>query len=235
MKPTNPKPSRLLVATVLSATLTGCGQNKDPEGFSLENSEHQTSYLMGYEMARQLQRDGVKVNPDALAHGVRDALAATATQVKGGEAAAQVDTAASNYVALRKELTENLQQGQNFLAQNASKEGVITLQSGLQYKVIKEGSGAQPTAKDTVEVHYHGTLVDGTVFDSSVARGETLSFPLPAVIKGWSQGLQLMREGGKTMLYIPAELAYGTRRRSAEIGPNSTLIFEVELLAVNPE
>ncbi len=119
-----------------------------------------------------------------------------------------------------------------FLAANAKKDGVKTTASGLQYKVIKSGTGKSPKATDTVKVHYHGTLIDGTVFDSSVERGEPVSFPVNGVIPGWTEALQLMKEGDKWQLFIPSKLAYGERGAGAKIGPNATLIFEVELLAV---
>jgi FKBP-type peptidyl-prolyl cis-trans isomerase FklB len=122
--------------------------------------------------------------------------------------------------------------GEAFLAENAKKEGVKTTASGLQYKVIKSGTGESPKSTDTVKVHYHGTLIDGTVFDSSVQRGEPISFPVTGVIPGWVEALQLMKVGDKWQLFIPARLAYGERSPSPVIGPNSTLIFEVELLSI---
>jgi FKBP-type peptidyl-prolyl cis-trans isomerase FklB len=127
---------------------------------------------------------------------------------------------------------QNLQAGQEFLEANKSKEGVVALPSGLQYLVLKEGTGAKPSATDEVKCHYHGTLIDGTVFDSSVQRGTPAKFPLNMVIKGWTEGVQLMSEGSKWRFFIPAELGYGNRQVSAQIGPNSTLIFDVELLEI---
>ena len=127
---------------------------------------------------------------------------------------------------------KNVKDGEAFLAANAKKEGVKTLPSGLQYKVIKSGAGKSPKATDTVKVHYHGTLIDGTVFDSSVERKEPATFPVNGVIPGWIEGLQLMKEGDKWQLFIPAKLAYGERGAGQDIGPNSALIFEVELLEV---
>jgi FKBP-type peptidyl-prolyl cis-trans isomerase len=134
----------------------------------------------------------------------------------------------------KKAALENKQKGQDFLAANKQEEGVITTDSGLQYKVLQSGTGQQhPKATDTVKVHYHGTLLDGTVFDSSVERGEPIEFGLHQVIKGWTEGLQLMVVGEKTRLFIPSELAYGNRAAGA-IKPGSTLIFDVELLGINP-
>ncbi|WP_040879333.1 FKBP-type peptidyl-prolyl cis-trans isomerase [Marinobacterium rhizophilum] len=129
---------------------------------------------------------------------------------------------------------DNQRAGQAFLASNAQVEGVVTLPSGLQYRVLVPGSGAKPDAGSTVRVHYEGRLVDGTVFDSSYARGEPARFPLNRVIPGWSEGLQLMREGAQWMLYLPSELAYGMSSPTPDIAPNSALIFKVELLEVEP-
>jgi len=126
----------------------------------------------------------------------------------------------------------NEQAGAAFLETNKLKPGVVSLPSGLQYEVISEGDGVQPSAASTVTCHYHGTLIDGTVFDSSVKRGQPASFPLNMVIKGWTEGLALMKTGSKWRFFIPPELGYGDRQVSAQIGPNSTLIFEVELLGV---
>jgi FKBP-type peptidyl-prolyl cis-trans isomerase FklB len=127
----------------------------------------------------------------------------------------------------------NLKAGEAFLAGNKEKAGIITLPSGLQYEILTEGVGSKPLAHQTVTCHYHGTLIDGTVFDSSVQRGTPASFPLNMVIKGWTEGLQLMSVGSKWRFFIPPHLAYGDRQVSAAIGPNSTLIFEVELLGIS--
>lgn len=127
---------------------------------------------------------------------------------------------------------ENLKAGQDFLAENKTKPGVTELPSGLQYEILNEGSGAKPSATDTVKCHYHGTLIDGTIFDSSVQRGQPAKFPLNMVIKGWTEGVQLMPEGSKWRFYIPSDLGYGERQVSAQIGPNCALIFDVELLEI---
>ncbi|MDC8106763.1 FKBP-type peptidyl-prolyl cis-trans isomerase [Chryseobacterium sp. PTM-20240506] len=133
----------------------------------------------------------------------------------------------------KKELAEkNLNDGKAFMEENAKKDGVVTLPSGLQYEIITEGNGALPKAKDTVKCHYHGTTIKGEVFDSSVKRGTPASFPLNRVISGWTEALQLMPVGSKWRLFLPPNLAYGEEQISKEIGPNSTLIFEVELLGI---
>jgi len=133
----------------------------------------------------------------------------------------------------QKKAAENLEAGQAFLAENGKKEGVVTLESGLQYQVLEMGTGDRPTVTDQVSCHYHGTMINGTVFDSSVERGQAASFPLNRVIKGWTEGLQLMPVGSKFRFFIPPHLAYGERAVSAVIGANSTLIFDVELLGIN--
>jgi len=139
-----------------------------------------------------------------------------------------------NYINNKKskEMTVNAEAGKKFLEENAKRDGVVTLPSGLQYEVIKQGTGPIPTAQDRVRVHYHGTLIDGTVFDSSVERNEPATFGVTQVIKGWVEALQLMPVGSKWRLFIPAELAYGERGAGGAIGPNETLIFEVELLGI---
>jgi len=133
----------------------------------------------------------------------------------------------------QKKAEENLAAGQNFLAENSKKEGIVSLESGLQYQILQMGEGDKPSATDQVSCHYHGTMIDGTVFDSSVERGQPASFPLNRVIKGWTEGLQLMPVGSKFRFFIPPHLAYGERAVSAVIGANSTLIFDVELLGIN--
>src|SRR5688572_24561851 len=141
-------------------------------------------------------------------------------------------SAADKLAQMKKEKSEaNIKAGQEFLAANAKKPGVVSLPSGLQYEIMKEGSGPKPTATSKVTCHYHGTLIDGTVFDSSVKRGQPASFPLNMVIKGWTEGLQLMPVGSKWRFFIPPQLGYGDRQVSAQIGSNSTLIFEVELIS----
>ena len=137
------------------------------------------------------------------------------------------------FLMKNEKASANLKAGQEFLETNKKKAGVVSLPSGLQYEVITEGSGVKPLASNKVTCHYHGTLIDGTVFDSSVKRGQPATFPLNMVIKGWTEGLQLMGVGSKWRFFLPPQLAYGDRQTGAEIGPNSTLIFEVELLGVS--
>ncbi|UTW44539.1 FKBP-type peptidyl-prolyl cis-trans isomerase [bacterium SCSIO 12696] len=233
----------IAIASLLALQLSGCGkEERQPEPLTLDSDANKASYLLGYELAKQMQRDGVVVNADAVAQGARDAVASSAVQVSDDSALEVVDTTASNYLVVRQEVialqrkqsNPNWQAGQQFLTENASKDGVVTTDSGLQYQVLTEGSGARPEATDEVEVHYHGTLIDGTVFDSSVDRDQKITFPLNRVIPGWTEGVQLMKEGAKYRFFIPSELAYGGRAAGPTIQPHSTLVFDVELFKVNP-
>ena len=184
---------------------------------------------MGY----SLKEMGISsVDKDSFAQGVMDALAGTCHLTRE-EIKAQFDIINTEIEAnSQREKQEELEKGKTFLEANKKNEGVKETASGLQYKVVKQGDGRKPAATDTVKVHYHGTLIDGTVFDSSVQRGEAIEFPLNHVIKGWTEGLQLMPIGSKYILYVPAHLAYGEQSPSPLIKPNSTLIFELELLDV---
>ncbi|MCL3780640.1 FKBP-type peptidyl-prolyl cis-trans isomerase [Prolixibacteraceae bacterium JC049] len=189
------------------------------------------AYSLGLSVASNLLGSGVKdVDIDKMAEALKDAYAGKQPKLSPEEA---------NQIL--QEFMTKLQQeeadkakgvGEAFLAENKEKEGVITLPSGLQYEVMNEGDGAIPTEKDQVRCHYHGTLIDGTVFDSSVQRGEPAVFPVNGVIAGWVEALQLMSVGSKWKLYVPSNLAYGERGAGANIGPNTALIFEVELLAI---
>ena len=192
------------------------------------------SYGIGLGFAKNLARQGVEADLTWLTKGIQDGLSKDAKPLLTDKEARDA------MVAFEKERREkssaqgekNKAEGEKFLAANKKKTGVKTTSSGLQYQVIKEGKGATPKATDKVKVHYHGTLLNGKVFDSSVERGEPISFPLNGVIKGWTEGLQLMKVGGKTKFFIPSDLAYGARGAGGDIGPNSTLIFEVELLDI---
>ena len=155
----------------------------------------------------------------------------TQGEIQENAQAAEMAVRAAQQEMAAKAAEENIKLGEEYLAENAKKEGVTVTDSGLQYEVLQEGTGKSPTATDQVKVHYHGTLIDGTVFDSSVERDEPVTFPLNRVIPGWTEGVQLMKEGAKFRFVIPAELAYG-ERSTGLITPNSTLIFDVELLEV---
>jgi len=200
-------------------------------GQTFQNENDKVSYAFGLIIAGNLASQGVKdLNSDMMSAGIAAALsgkdakmdAATANQIVQSFMQKQQESAGA----------EAKKEGADFLAANKSKPGIKTTASGLQYEVLREGTGASPVATDKVNVHYHGTLINGKVFDSSVDRGEPISFPLNGVISGWTEGLQLMKEGGKTRFFIPENLAYGSRGAGADIKPYSALIFEVELLNI---
>ena len=204
-----------------------------PSALSLETTDQKVSYFVGLQMGGQLAQDpSLNVDMDALAAGISDALAGKDPRVSQAELMTALQAKrAEAQVASQAKAQANLDAGEAFLAQNGQRPEVTTTASGLQYEVLTAGTGPKPTSSQTVKVHYHGTLLDGTVFDSSVKRGEPIEFPVTGVIKGWIEGLQLMPVGSKWKLYIPADLAYGNTDRGT-IPPGSTLIFEVELLEV---
>lgn len=199
----------------------------------LKDQKDKVSYSIGLNIGFSMAKENVEVNPDALAAGVRDALA--------GKPQLNEQQVKETMTAFEKDMTTKMEEkgkeaaaaGEKFLTENKGKPGVKTTGSGLQYKVLKEGNGAQPKATDTVTVNYRGTFIDGTEFDSSYKRGEPVSFPLSGVIAGWTEGVQLMKVGSKYQFFVPAKLGYGPNGRPG-IPPNSTLIFEVELLDVKP-
>lgn len=197
----------------------------------LETVTERASYTMGYNIGQKFSQDGVEVDVDVLAQALRDALAGKQPELTIEQMQAAMRAMQDMQMAKNNQLGEtNKKAGAEFLAENAKKSGVVTTASGLQYKVITEGKGPKPTSSDRVSVHYRGTLIDGTEFDSSYSRNQPTQFGVTQVIKGWTEALMLMPEGSKWELYIPGDLAYGPRGAGAAIGPNSTLIFEVELL-----
>src|SRR6266481_3660533 len=205
------------------------GQEKSPQ---LKDQKDKVSYSIGMQIGFNLARQKVDINPDILAAGIKDAIAGkpqlTQDQVKDVMAQFEKDMEQKQKQAGEKNKTE----GAKFLEENKKKPGVKTTASGLEYKLEKEGTGAQPKPTDMVTVNYRGTLIDGTEFDSSYKRGQPATFPVNGVIKGWTEALQLMPVGSKWQLFIPSELAYGDRGAGGQIGPNATLIFEVELLSI---
>jgi len=221
----------ILIFAAGSLALPLFGQEKSPQ---LKDQKDKVSYSIGLNIGFNLNRQNVQINPDVLAAGIKDAIAGkpqlTTDQVKEVMTTFEKDMQQKQKAAGEK----NASEGAKFLEENKKKEGVKTTASGLQYKAIKEGTGAQPKATDTVTVNYRGTLINGTEFDSSYKRGEPASFPLNGVIKGWTEGLQLMKVGSKYQFFVPPNLAYGERTVGPDIAPNSTLIFEVELLDAKP-
>ncbi len=206
----------------------------------IKTPEEKLSYSLGVMMADQLKQQFEKVEANALSQGIKDAIAGSQLKVSREEMPKLIEAA---YTKKQKQIQEerkvqaeaNLKKGKDFLAENAKKSGVTTLDDGLQYKVITAGKGEKPSDTDEVTVNYEGRLIDGTVFDSSYDRGKPTTFRLNQVIKGWQQGLKQMPKGSTWELYIPADLAYGPNGASGAIGPNEVLIFKVELLDIKKQ
>jgi FKBP-type peptidyl-prolyl cis-trans isomerase FklB len=218
---------------------TSTGTAKPGTGVTaLTTDKQKASYAIGMNVGSGMKRQGIDIDTAALVQGLKDALAGNKPLMTEDEARAaimklQTEMQAQAQAKAKQEGEANQKEGATFLAANKGKEGVVTLPSGLQYKILKEGTGAKPTAADSVVCNYRGTLINGTEFDSSYKRGEPATFPVGGVIKGWTEALQLMPVGSKWQLYIPSDLAYGPRGTpGGPIGPNSTLIFEVELLSI---
>ena len=226
---------RLAMAMCAAVALSGAAFAADaPE---LKTDKEKISYSIGMDIGGNLKRGSVEVDPDLLAKGLKDSYGGgktilTEDQARQAIADFQKTLMAKQAETMQKLSEKNKADGEKFLAENAKKEGVKTLPSGLQYKEITPGTGKSPKTTDTVTTHYKGTLIDGTEFDSSYKRGEPVSFPVSGVIAGWTEALQLMKEGAKWQLFVPPNLAYGERGAGREIGPNATLIFEVELISV---
>ncbi len=230
---------RIFIPALLLFIITACSKPGDPQPATVTIDTHvdSISYSIGMDIASSFTQQSVDVNPDVFNAGFR-------AKYTGGETQIDEDQMRKVLTAFRTELRDkqqevaqmksesNKQAGEEFLAKNRSNDGVVETESGLQYKVIQSADGPSPTINDKVKVHYTGKLLDGTVFDSSVERGQPASFRLNGVIKGWTEALQLMRVGEKWELYIPGELAYGERGSGGKIGPNELLIFEVELLGI---
>ncbi len=204
----------------------------------LQSQLQKVSYIIGLDIGRNLANQGIEIEAQALSAGVADALSDAEPKLSEAEVqsimtAFQTEMEAKQADLKSVESDKNVADGKAFLEINRMKDGVVTLASGLQYREVKTGSGKSPKASDKVTTHYKGTLIDGTVFDSSYDRGEPATFPVNGVIAGWTEALQLMKEGSVWELFIPANLAYGTRGAGAKIGPNATLVFTVELLNVH--
>lgn len=207
---------------------------------ALTTQKDKFSYALGMNLGTTLHKQSVPVDPNILARGLKDALAGGKTALSEDQARA---TLMEVQTEMRKKQEEQMQiagaaskkEGEAFLAANKSKDGVVTLPSGLQYKILTQGAGPKPTPSDSVVCNYRGTLINGTEFDSSYKRGEPATFPVTGVIKGWTEALQLMPVGSKWQLFVPSDMAYGERSPAPQIGPNSTLIFEVELLSIQPK
>ena len=226
-----------IIATMLSIIFV-FGVCQADEKSELKDQKGKESYSLGYQFGQYIKSQGIDIDLEIYTSGIKDALGGKEPQmsqedIRGTIMGLQQRQQAARQKEMKEKSTKNLEQGKTFLAENQKKEGVKALPSGLQYKVLAEGSGKTPKADDTVTVNYKGTLIDGTEFDSSYKRGQPATFKVNGVIKGWTEALPLMKEGSKYQLFIPPDLAYGERGAGRNIPPNSTLIFEVELISVH--
>ncbi|HWR88056.1 MAG TPA: FKBP-type peptidyl-prolyl cis-trans isomerase [Acidiferrobacterales bacterium] len=222
---------RKFASVVCAVALTGVTMSGTAsEKVELRTDQEKNGYSVGYDIGRSLQRQLADVDAESMARGLKDAMGGVAPALPDQEIQQRFATVRQE--SAKKIVEKNKKDGEAFLAKNKGEKGVKTTASGLQYRVITAGKGKQPTAEDTVTVNYRGTLIDGTEFDSSYKRNQPATFPVKGVIPGWTEALPLMKEGSKWMLYIPANLAYGERGAGNMIGPNSTLVFEVELLSI---
>ena len=227
---------RYVLTGILSIGLlfTNCFAGEKPE---LKDQRDKESYSLGYQFGQGLKAQGLDLNLEVYTSGIRDALGGKTPSLSREEMQKTLSDFQQRITAARqRELQEmsakNLAAGKAFLEENKKKEGIKTLPTGLQYKVLTEGSGKTPKVTDTVTVHYRGTLINGTEFDSSYKRGQPATIQVKAAIRGWTEALQLMKEGSKWQLFVPPELAYGDRVAGPQVSPNSALIFEVELISI---
>lgn len=228
---------KYLLTALFALGLLAC-QSNTQVNVKIKSQTDSVSYAIGLDIGKNLKSQNIEVTPEVLAQGIKDIMDSNKTLLTETEAqevimAFQKRLMAKHEEKMKGQGDKNKIAGEEFLAANKAKEGVVTLPSGLQYKVIKMGTGKKPAATDNVTVHYRGTLIDGTEFDSSIGRGEPATFQLDQVIKGWTEGVQLMPVGSKFEFYIPSDLGYGERGAGQIIQPNSTLIFEVELISIN--
>lgn len=204
---------------------------------TLTTKQDKISYIFGHNIGKNMNQQGIEISMDAMSQGIKDGFS-------NGESKIAVEEMTNLMRDFRKEMTarksekkklqsdQNSKEGKDFLAENAKKEGVVVLPSGLQYKVMISGTGNSPKADDKVKTNYRGTLINGTEFDSSYKRSKPTTFPVNGVIAGWTEALQLMKEGAKWQLFVPSDLAYGKRGAGNQIGPDATLIFEIELIEI---
>ncbi|TGE28744.1 FKBP-type peptidyl-prolyl cis-trans isomerase [Hymenobacter metallicola] len=207
---------------------------------NLNSLQEQISYIIGRDLARNFAQQGLQLDIDVLAASLKEGLAGEPSRLTQEQMRSAMEQLQAQMGGPEEEdhqdssdMSNNKQAGEDFLAENKNKPGVTTLPSGLQYEVLTEGSGKKPGPRSSVTTHYHGTLINGTVFDSSYQRGQPATFGVNQVIAGWTEALQLMPEGSKWRLYIPSDMAYGKRGAGRDIGPDSALIFDVELIKVN--
>ena len=234
--PAKPKPAPASPAHKGTATKSPGAKSAAPAPLALKTEKDKFSYALGMNLGNSLHRQSVPVDPAILLRGLKDALAGktlmTDDDARAALKAVQTEMQKKMQETMQAAGAANKKEGDAFLAANKTKEGVTTLPSGLQYKILTAGTGPKPTATDSVVCNYRGTLINGKEFDSSYKRGEPATFPVNGVIKGWTEALQLMPVGSKWQLFVPADLAYGDRGAGTDIGPGSTLIFEVELVSI---
>jgi len=221
--------SLIIVTSIFAVSCKGTDKNAEVSA-DASAKPADASYAFGIAIGNSLKETGVEIDNGKFLKGLKDAMGKTAPDMTLEEAGAIIQ--ASIEAATLKKAEANKVKETEFFAENGKKTGVISTESGLQYEILKEGTGSSPKSTDTIRVDYVGTLVDGTTFDSSIARGEPAEFPLDGVIPGWTEGIQTMKVGGKTKFYIPSKLAYGEAGAGATIPPNSTLVFEVDLLEI---
>jgi FKBP-type peptidyl-prolyl cis-trans isomerase FklB len=228
-----------LVTVVLLLALCGLPAVAQEQAQAFANQKDKTSYAIGADIGNSFKRQGFDLNPELVLRGLRDALGTGSTlltdkEIRDTIMAFRTELQAKMQETMKAQGEKNQKEGTAFLAENKKKEGVVTLPSGLQYKVITAGTGPKPTADDSVKCHYRGTFLDGKEFDSSYSRNEAAVFPVRGVIAGWTEAVQLMSVGSKWQLVIPYELAYGAGGNPPRIGPYATLVFEIELLGIEP-
>jgi len=224
----------IICLAAVSVASIGLAQDKT----ELKDQKDKVSYSIGHDIGSTFKKQNVELKPDVFFAGLKDAMAGKEAMKKEDRDKTlqdfQKEMVEKQAAATKAAAEKNVAEGEKFLAENKKKDGVKTTASGLQYKVLKEGTGDSPKATDTVVTNYKGTLLDGTEFDSSYKRNEPATFPVSRVIPGWTEALQLMKPGSKYQLFVPSKLAYGERGAGRDIGPNATLIFEVELLSIKP-
>lgn len=221
--------------TLIASMIAGLAFATTSQANSLDSTLEQASYAVGVDLANNLQMQGINLDTDAFLLGLRDSLTAqnlklTAEQMQTALARFQEELELSRNTELQALAEQNLAKGEAFLAENALKEGIVTLPSGLQYRIIEQGEGPNPNTDDVIIAHYRGELIDGTEFDSSYNRGVPIQFALANVIPGWQEVIQLMQPGAKWQVFIPSDLAYGLQGAGNMIGPNETLIFEIHFI-----
>ncbi|MGC2063630.1 MAG: FKBP-type peptidyl-prolyl cis-trans isomerase [Thermodesulfovibrionales bacterium] len=227
---------RVVCCTVVGLALLAGSAFAD-ETFALKTQKEKVSYIIGTDIGNNFKKQGIDIEPDIVIKGIKDALSGNKSLLSEKEATDIMTAYKQEFMTKQAEASKvlgekNKKDGAAYLAENGKKEGVKTLPSGLQYKILADGTGKSPKATDTVVVNYRGMLIDGTEFDSSFKRGQSATFPVNGVIPGWTEALQLMKEGSRWQIVLPSNIAYGERGAGGSIGPNAVLIFEVELVEV---